>query len=91
MQGDLFQKSIHELRIIGRQLGVKSVTTLKKKELIKSIMDIYAGKKPPNFTKHGRKPYVYKNDNYNINKEKLKIIDNILTKAKKEILDLLSD
>lgn len=40
-KNNLFQKSLHELRVIGRQLGVKSVTTLKKKELIENILDIY--------------------------------------------------
>ena len=90
-KNNLFQKSLHELRVIGRQLGVKSVTTLKKKELIENMLDISAGKKLPYFTKHGRKPYHYISEKRNITEEKIQLIDKILTKAKKEILDLLNN
>ena len=33
-KSELFQKSLHELRILGRKVGVKSVSTLKKQVLI---------------------------------------------------------
>ena len=91
IKSDLLHKSLHELRIIGRKLGVKSVTTLKKNDLIENIIDISTGDKKPTFTKQGRKPYAYTNGNIEFSKEKIKIINEILDKAKKEILDLLNN
>ncbi len=82
-KNELLHKSLYELRIIGRKLGVKSVTTLKKYDLVKYIMDISTGDKKPVFTNQGRKPYSYTNSNLEFSKEKIKIIDEILDRAKK--------
>ena len=90
IKSELMHKSLYELRIIGRKLGVKSVTTLKKNELIENIIDISTGDKKPIFTKQGRKPYDYANSNLKISKEKIKIIEEMLNRTKKEILDLLN-
>ena len=91
IKSELMHNSLHELRIIGRKLGVKSVTTLKKNELIENIIDISTGDKKPTFTKQGRKPYDYANSNLKISKEKIKIIEEMLNRTKKEILDLLNN
>ena len=47
MKKELSKKSIHELRILGRSIGVKSVTTLKKEELIEQIISVDNGTQKP--------------------------------------------
>lgn len=51
---ELEKLSLFSLRGLGRRVGVKSVTTLVKKELIQEILDISSGEKAPYFTTKGR-------------------------------------
>lgn len=51
---DLNRRTIHSLRIIGREVGVKSPTVLSKGTLIDEIIAISSGEKEPSFTKLGR-------------------------------------
>ena len=83
------QKSIHELRILGKKIGVNRAYMLRKNDLIQDILDIYSGKKQPTFSNRGRKPYP-KNDTAPIfDEKKLYLIERLLDKTKKEILDIL--
>ena len=77
------------MRIIGRKIGVKSVSTLRKNELIQGILDISDGNKKPIFNNRGRKPCVSTSDKVSITEEKLYLIERLLDKTKKEILDIL--
>ncbi len=47
---------IHDLRKIGRAVGVKSSTTQSKRNLIASILDVEYGRTPPTDSKRGRRP-----------------------------------
>lgn len=53
-KAELEKIQIHVLRDIGRQLGVKSPSSLKKSQLIEQIMAVDSGRVEPNFTKKGR-------------------------------------
>lgn len=86
---ELSQKSIHELRILGKKIGVKRAYMLKKNDLIQSILDIYSGTTQPFFSNRGRKPYIKNTSKIAIDTEKLYLIENLLDKTKKEILDIL--
>lgn len=86
---ELSKKSLHELRILGRKIGVKSVSTLKKQDLIENIIDITNGIKQPSFNNRGRKPCISTSDKVSITEEKLFLIEKLLDKTKKEILDIL--
>ena len=89
IKSELSKKSLHELRILGRKVGVKSVSTLKKQALIDNIIDIANGIKQPSFNNFGRKPYVSTSDNVSITEEKLYLIERLLDKTKNEILEIL--
>ena len=88
-KSELSQKSLFELRILGRKVGVKSVSTLKKGDLIQNILDISNGSKQPIFNNRGRKPYIKNTSKIAIDAEKLYLIEKLLDKTKKEILDIL--
>ena len=84
----LENKQIHLLRQIGRELGVKSPSTLKKSQLIEQILGISSGEISPTFSKVGRPQLdgvVEKSknkDEKNVEKE----LDQILELIKKFIL-----
>lgn len=86
---ELLQKPLYELRLIGREIGVKSPTSLTKKELVEKIIEIKKGKQKPVFSKKGRPSYIVC-DMDKLNKKVLDKIDKILENAKKEIIDLLT-
>ena len=88
-KNELSKKSLYELRILGRNLGVKSVSTLKKSDLIQNILDISNGNKQPIFNNRGRKPYLRNTTEPAIDTKKLYLIERLLDKTKKEILDIL--
>ena len=87
--------TIHELRIIGRKLGVKHPTMLRKKELINEIINCDKGlivDKP--ISRRGRKAHAGKSAILKQVKTDCKIIDEvekILNNAKNEIISLLID
>ena len=88
----LNNKSIYELRIIGRELGVKKPTTLKKQALINAILDMQLGNDTPTFSNRGRPPITNKIEKENslaIKNEILTKIDKILENAKKDISQIL--
>ncbi|MBR2614673.1 MAG: Rho termination factor N-terminal domain-containing protein [Clostridia bacterium] len=89
MMEELLQKPLYELRLIGREIGVKSPTSLTKKELVEKIIEIKKGKQKPVFSKKGRPSYIVC-DMDKLNKKVLDKIDKILENAKKEIIDLLT-
>lgn len=68
---NLQQLSIYELRTIARQVGVKSPTTKKHKELIDCILKIQSGEEQAFSTKKGRPPKIINlvNQALDINKE----------------------
>ncbi|MEG1645728.1 MAG: transcription termination factor Rho [Clostridia bacterium] len=55
-QEKLSEHSLFELRYIGREFGVQSPTSLKKDELISSILEIISGTQPPQKSRRGRPP-----------------------------------
>ncbi|MBE7090958.1 MAG: hypothetical protein E7363_03475 [Clostridiales bacterium] len=52
----LEELDIHDLRKIGRAVGVKSPTTQQKSDLINSILDVEYGRTPPTNSRRGRHP-----------------------------------
>ena len=93
-RSELENKSLHELRTIGRKIGVKSVTTLRKKLLINAILDVSNGKIEPYFSTRGRPAYSsdIKNNSRNkqISQNDLKKINMELKNLKKLIIELLT-
>ena len=89
LKNELSKKSLHELRILGRKIGVKSVSTLRKIDLIQNILDISGGNRQPIFSNRGRKPCISTSDKVSITEEKLFLIEKLLDKTKKEILGIL--
>ena len=89
IKSELSKNSLHELRILGRKVGVKSVSTLKKQALIENIIDISNGIKRPSFNNRGRKPYLKNATDPVFDEKKLYLIEQLLDNTKKEILDIL--
>lgn len=97
----LSKKSIYELRIIGRDLGVKSPTALKKQELIYAIIERNLNLTEPHFTKRGRPPITTSQTQENLLQkakvlEKIRLsaikqIEKVLEKAKTEITKIILD
>ena len=86
-KASLYNKCIYELRIIGRELGVKAPTTLKKKALIKAILNRLENKTEPLFSNRGRPPISnVKTEQTNL-KEQLEKIKIYAKKQVKIILD----
>ncbi len=56
---ELNSLSVYTLRGMGRKIGVKKPTALKKGDLIQEILDIKCGKKQPYFTNMGRRTKDY--------------------------------
>ena len=88
-KNELSQKSIHELRILEKKIGVKRAYMLKKNDLIQEILDIYSGTKQPTFNNRGRKPYLKNATDPVFDEKKLYLIEQLLDNTKKEILDIL--
>ena len=51
---ELTEFNLYSLRELGREIGVKAPTSLKKAELIENILNVQSGKTPPYVTKKGR-------------------------------------
>ena len=51
---DLERKNIYSLRVIGREIGVRAPSALKKQNLIENILSVQSGKIVPHFAKSGR-------------------------------------
>ncbi len=68
---------MHIIRVLGRQMGVKSPTSKRTAEIIKEIREIFNGEKEPYYTVAGRKPkniYLsYKADENDVNFSKYKL------------------
>ncbi len=92
---ELKSKPLYELRIIGRQTGVNNPTSKTKSDLIESILKVDSGEIPPYFTKNGRQPYpksiALTKETIPISSRKIKAIDEILFRAKKQILAILKE
>ena len=89
---ELQGKTIHAVRVIGKEIGVKSPSTLKKQELIDRILDIQSGKVMPKFSSSGR-PRLGSENIVKPKKETAileKEIDKILEQTKLQILNLIS-
>ena len=97
----LSKKSIYELRILGRKLGVKAPTKLKKQELIYAIIERNLNLVEPYSTTRGRPPLSAPESHKNLlqNEQNLFVlknelvnkIENVLETAKKEIIKILND
>lgn len=87
-ENELNKKPLYELRRIGRQIGVKASSSLKKSVLIERIIDVESGKIPPTFSSRGRPTLLYEKKVY-FNNSILKEINRILKNAKNEIISLL--
>ena len=98
---DYSKYNIHELRVIGANLGVKAPSTLKKEKLINEIIAIEVGEKTPYFSNRGRHRKVNLPFNPNFNyidrkniDKKRKDLENKVQKAIKlltEIYENLQD
>ena len=96
----LKNKSIYELRIIARELGVKSPTKLKKQQLINAILERNANLVEPHITKRGRPPLpatlntetFLKNNSIleNLKLELLNQIEQVFDNAKLEIYKIIN-
>ena len=88
----LKQKSIYELRIIGRELGVKAPTKLKKQVLIHCILERIEGKTQPFISNRGRRPLIINVNELNLQNSKAELIkrlDNVLENTRNELLQIL--
>ena len=90
---DLEKISIYDLRYIGREVGLKSVTTLKKGELINQILLVENDKILPIKSRVGR-PYIERvisiSDNIQLeNKDIEKKIEKLIDDFKKDLLSLI--
>ena len=88
---ELYGKTVVELRVLGRQMGVKSPTTMLKKELINSIWQIYSGELEPYRTNMGRPPIVCPKASAVLTKGDLDKIEFILLSAVEEIVKRLRE
>lgn len=87
----LINTNLHDLRRIGKAIGVKAPSTLKKKQLISQILGIQKGTIAPIFSTFGR-PTLGSN---NIKKKKEvsnieKEIDILLSQLKTRIINLIN-
>ena len=90
---DLESKTIHDVRNLARELGVRSPSTLNKDEVIKRINQINNGEREPYFSNKGRKPRSKLIIN-NITKKELSEfevnkINELIDKLKTDIIELL--
>jgi hypothetical protein len=86
---ELSKLSHYELRNLGRQIGVKSPSTIRKDEVIDNIIAIYKGKKKPHFTNLGR-PAIKQNNSFDSKDIEIeKQIDKMLLDLKIEIMNLI--
>ena len=98
-KASLNNKCIYELRIIGRELGVKAPTTLKKKALINAILNRLENKTQPFFSNRGRPPISNVNTEQadlkeqveNIKANALKQVKIIFDKAQKDIIKVFDN
>ena len=92
---ELNKKSIYELRVLGRALGVKSVTTLKKDALIQTMIDIEKGIVEPMYSKRGRPALsveLYKPAPKTILTRKQRtLINQAFNRFKKEVFTIIDD
>ena len=90
---ELQKMSLYQLRILGRELGVKGVTKHVKAVLIEKILEVYSGKVEPTFTKRGRPPFKVQLfvDNIDEYFNKMRKLEEILSKTNKEIAELFSN
>ena len=82
---------LYQLRQKGREIGVKSPTTYKKKDLIEAIIDVLEGKVVPEKTNRGR-PAMNSFEQHKTKKEIKDIeksIDKALSKLKKTLMKSL--
>lgn len=93
--------NLHDLRVLGAQIGVKAPSTLKKEQLIKEIIAVERGEKSPHFSNRGRRrkdmfsfsPNISDNDVKDFDRKK-KDLKNKVNKAIKiltEIYEILQD
>ena len=88
---ELNKLSLHSLRIIGRDIGVKSVSTLNKQTLIEKIERIEQGKDAPYFSKKGRPPLsIAQSTTATPTQEQLIYIDNLINKLRLEIISIIT-
>lgn len=103
---ELEKLSIHHLREIAREMGVKSPSSQIKKNLVEEILDVSNGAKQPHFTKNGR-PSI-KNEQQkpcpnviiqekiiektrNINEEKIATIIELINSCVRNIFNVLNE
>ena len=86
---ELHYKTVVELRCLGRQMGVKCPTALRKKELIENIWQIYCGNATPYRTKMGRPHKVVEKKQLYVSKTELEEIETIVIDAVKKVIEIL--
>lgn len=90
----LNKKSVYELRIIGRNIGVKSVTTLKKSELISKINGIQNGKPADTISKRGRRALTVGLDELfkpTVNNRQIQLIEKAFSEFKEQIIKIIEN
>ena len=90
---DLESKTIHDVRNLARELGVRSPSTLNKDEVIKRINQINNGEREPYFSSKGRKPrsklIVNKITKKELSEFEVNKINELIDKLKTDIIELL--
>ena len=84
--------SVHQLRDIGRQIGVKHPSMLSKNQLIEEILGIQHGTIVPTFSRKGRPsspPQISIDKKRILTHYEIYQIEKIIDKAKLEILEFL--
>lgn len=83
--------SIHDLRVIGRNVGVKAPTAMRKDQLIQAILSIKSGCGKPSFSGRGRPSLRILGDTQKVLPKANKLeqqVDLILDEIKKLIMSL---
>ena len=87
---ELYERNTHELRTLGRRVGVKCPSKLKKEDLVDSILKIEKGLIAPYHTNMGR-PIKKGSTHISLSKDDVEKIEQLLKKFKQEILTILKN
>lgn len=88
---ELYSKTVVELRVLGREIGVQSPTTMLKKELINSIWQICCGAVEPHRSNMGRPPVPSQKAVAVLTKADVDKIELVLLSAVEEAVQILRD
>lgn len=87
---ELNEFSLYSLRELGREIGVKAPSTLKKEQLIEQILSVLSGKIEPTFSMRGR-PKLKKNFSTQEVTLLKEYLDKIFETAKNDIIKAITN